>query len=186
MPLTPLHLGFGLFLGALNLKFFNLWAILLGSVAMDVEPLILIFIRRCCSYHGFWHSILGGILGSAIIALILWNFRTILNKISLTLKIHQSFSFLVLFYSSLAGWTAHIIFDSLTHYDVFLFWPIKENFILAAGKKAAESNSFILIGSEAYWPLNFVLFAFGILGLILFIIKYPNSERGRKNPSVLP
>jgi len=156
MPLTPLHLGPGLLLGAFTLRFFNLWALLLGSVLMDVEPVGGIIIRGV-SYHGPLHTILGAILGSLIIATILWSFRTKLDRISLKYKIHQSFSFPVLFFSSLVGWLIHVFFDSLVHVDVFPFWP-------------SQFNPFF-IGKEIYWPLSFIFLIFGIIGLILIIKK---------------
>lgn len=159
MPLTPFHLGPGLFLGSLTLRFFNLWAILLGSIVMDIEPLSLIFILKCyhCPHHWFLHSIFGAILGSLILATVLYGLREPLNRISLKFKINQSFSFPTLFFSSFSAWLIHIFFDSLTHNDVFPFWPSKYNPIL--------------IGPEAYWLLNFILLAFGIIGLILLVKK---------------
>ena len=160
MPLTPFHLGPGLFLGFLTLKFFNLWAILLGSVLMDLEPIILIFAKKCyqCPHHLFFHSILGAILGSLIIAAILRKFRGKLEKISFKLKINQSFSFSVLFFSSLSAWVAHIFFDSLVHNDVFPFWPSKYNPFL--------------INPDFYWPLSLIFLIIGIFSLILIYRKF--------------
>lgn len=156
MPLTPFHLGPGLFLGTLTKKI-NILAILLGSVLMDLEPFVLIFVKRCyyCHHHGFWHSILGATIGSLALAVILSLFKGRLNKLSLKFKIQQSYSFIALFLGSLVGWLTHILIDSFTHYDVFLFWPLRKNFLL--------------IGPEIYWSLNFILAIFGILGLIIFI-----------------
>jgi len=165
MPLTPFHLGPGLFLGSLTLRFFNLWAVLLGSVVMDIEPAVLLFINPCysCPHHGFFHSILGAIFGSLILAVILWKFREKLDKISLMFKIQQSFSFPVLFFSSLTAWILHIFFDNLTHYDVFLFWPF-------------HFKPFYL-GPGVYWPLNFIFLIFGIFGFLLAYkkIKTPKN-----------
>jgi len=160
MPLTPFHLGPGLFLGSLTLRFFNLWAILLGSIVMDIEPLVLLIIKKCyqCPHHWFFHSILGAIFGSLILAAILWRFREKLDKISLKYKIRQSFSFLVLFSSSLVAWLIHVFFDSLTHFDVFLLWPLK------------YQPTFI--GKEIYWPLNFLFIIFGIIALVILRQKY--------------
>ena len=168
MPLTPLHLGSGLFLGALTTRF-NLWAILLGTVVADLEPLTLILVQNCyyCPHHSFFHSILGAIVGSLVLAVILWSLRKNLNEISLKFKSSQPFSFPVLFFSSLTGWLSHISFDSLTHYDVFPFWPLKYNPIL--------------LGPQVYWPLNFILFAVGIIGSLL-LIKHWRSARSIKNP----
>lgn len=176
MPLTPFHLGAGLFFGAITFRFFNLWALLLGSIAMDIEPAILLVLKNCyrCPHHGILHSILGAILGSLILGALLWKFRAKLDRISLKFKIHQSFSFPNLFFSSFSAWLIHIFFDSLTHNDVFPFWPSKYNPIL--------------IGPEVYWPLSIILLIFGIIGLILilFKIKHLKSERGRENHSVSP
>ena len=159
MPLTPLHLGPGLLLGAFTLRFFNLWALLLGRVVMDVEPLVLLIINPCysCPHHWFFHSILGAIFGSLILAAILYKFREKLNQISLKFRISQPFSFKILFFSSLVAWLIHIFFDSLTHFDVFPLWPSHFNPIF--------------IGKEVYWPLTFLFIIFGILGLILFYRK---------------
>lgn len=162
MPLTPLHLGPSLLLGVFTLRFFNLWALLLGSVVMDLEPTIFMsrnILQGCygCPDHGFFHSILGAILGSLILAAILGKFREKLDKISLKYKIQQSFTFPVLFFSSLVAWLIHIFFDSLTHFDVLPFWPLKYNPIL--------------IGPKVYWPLNLILLIIGLIGLIGLIKK---------------
>lgn len=164
MPLTPFHLGPGLFLGALTLKFFNLWAILLGSGVMDIEPLILLFIGRCysCPHHGFFHSILGAILGSLILSLILWKFKEKLNRISLKFKISQSFSFKNLYFSSLMAWLVHVLFDSFMHYDVFPFWPSKFNPFLN------------LISISQVYLLTIIL---GLIGCTLLIVKIKKIKR---------
>ncbi len=160
MPLTPFHLGPGLFFAMLWRRFFNIFAFLLGSVVMDFEPLILIFVRQCyyCPHHDFFHTILGAIVGSLILTFLLWVFRKELNKLSLKFKISQNFSFKVLFLSSLSAWLLHIFLDSLVHNDVFPFWPSLYNPIL--------------IGRQLLWPLHLILFILGILGLILFYKYY--------------
>ena len=163
MPLTPFHLGPGLFLGVLTIKFFNFWAILFGSIVMDIEPMVLLIVNPCyhCPHHSFFHSILGAILGSLILAAILWRVRARLDKISLKFKIQQPFSFKILFSSSLIAWLIHIFFDSLTHFDVFPFWPSKYNPIY--------------IGPSAYWPLSFLFVIFGIFGLFIAYKKLKRS-----------
>lgn len=165
MPLTPFHLGPGLFLGALTLKFFNLCTILLGSIVMDIEPMVLLIVNPClsCPHHGFFHSILGAILGSLILAVILYSQKEKLNKLSLKFKIQQSFSFPVLFFSSLLSWLIHIFFDNLTHFDVFLFWP--------------SHFKPLFIGKEIYWPLSLICLIFGIFGFLLVYkkIKTPKN-----------
>lgn len=163
MPLTPLHLGPGLLFGVLTLKFFNLWALLIGSVVMDIEPAVLMannVVKGCygCPDHAFLHSILGAIFGSLILAAILYKLREKINKVSLKFGISQPFSFKMLFSSSLIAWLIHIFFDNLTHYDVFLFWPSK--------------YKPFFIGPEIYWPLNYIFLIFGILGLFIAYKKF--------------
>lgn len=117
-------------MGYFTLRIFNLWAILWGSVAADIEPLTLIILKKCylCPHHWFFHSFLGAAAGSLILGFILWSFRKKLNYISLKFKIKQSFTFLNLFLSSFFSWAVlHVLPDSLTHYDVFPFWPSKYN-----------------------------------------------------------
>jgi len=163
MPLTPFHLGPGLFLGVLTFNFLNLWAILLGSTIMDFEPLILVFVKKCyhCPHHGFFHSILGAITGSLILAFFLFLLKDKLNKISLKFRIKQSFSFKNLFLSSLLAWLLHIFFDSLTHYDVLPFWPSLWNPLLTNRK--------------IYWPLHFVFFFLGIFAFLILFRKIKGS-----------
>jgi len=156
MPLTPLHPGSALILGVLFPKFFNLWALFLGSTLMDVEPVVGIILTGY-SYHGFLHTILGAISGSLLVAVILWQFRRELNNISLKLKLRQFFSFPALFFSALVAWLIHIFFDSLSHADVLPFWP-------------SERNP-ILIGHTAYWPSSLILLTLLIAALIIIIKK---------------
>ncbi|MDP3093255.1 MAG: metal-dependent hydrolase [bacterium] len=159
---SPAHLGSGLLLGVLGLKVFNLWALLAGSVAMDFENIFLVIannLKGCpkCYHHGFFHSILGAILGSLILSFIILKLKPILEKISLSLKIKQSFSFKALFLSSFLAWLAHIGFDALVHRDVFLFWPLKENFFL--------------VSWTLYWPLTLVLAVIGLISFIILVFK---------------
>ncbi|MEK7482472.1 MAG: metal-dependent hydrolase [Patescibacteria group bacterium] len=160
MPLTPLHLGPGLFLGMLTKKVFNLFAFLVGSVVMDFEPLIWLMIVPCytCPHHGFFHSIIGGAVGSLVVAFALWLFREKLRKLSRILRIEQSFSFATLYFSSLCAWLIHVFFDSLTHYDVHPLWPWTYNHILIGRN---------IIGSE-----HLIFVGLGILGLLLFYKNY--------------
>ena len=151
MPLTPFHLGPGWLLGIFGLRFLNLWAVLIGSIIMDLEPLVLLIINRCyfCPHHGFFHSILGAIFGSFLLASVLFYFRKKLEKVLLKIGIRQSFSFKSLYFSSLLAWLVHIFLDNLTHYDVFLFWPAK--------------IKIFYFGHGPYWTLNFVLFLISLV-----------------------
>jgi membrane-bound metal-dependent hydrolase YbcI (DUF457 family) len=170
MPLTPLHLGPTLFIWVIFQNFFNLWAAILGSTIMDLEPLVLVLLHRCysCPHHGFFHSILGAILGSLILAVILWILRKKLNQISLKFHIFQDFTFYNLYFSSLFFWLIHIFSDSLTHKDVFLFWPSK-------------SNPFF-ISKKLYWPISIIFFLFLIFSFSIYVSK--SWFKGKRNVKI--
>jgi len=166
MPFSPAHLGTGLLLQTLKPRVFNLWALLAGSVAMDFENVLLVIINNAkdcpkCFHHGFFHSILGGIVGSLVLSFLILKLKPVLEKISLRFKIKQSFSFKTLFLSSFFAWILHLCFDTMVHRDVFLFWPVKINFFLISWK--------------LYWPLSFVL---GVIALVsVFIITKANLQK---------
>ncbi len=160
---TLTHLGPSLFLGALGFRFFNLWALLLGSVLMDGENIYLLLaniMEGCpkCSHHGLFHSILGAIIGSFILAFFLFEVKKLLLKISLK----QSFSFSVLFFSSLIGWLSHILADAIVHKDVFLFWPLE--------------NTPFLISWNLYWPISYWFAGMGIISAIILIIRLKHQK----------
>lgn len=167
MPLTPSHFLFGFFLGGFSFQVFNFWAILFASFLPDIEPLSLVLIKRCyqCPHHGFFHSIFGAIFGSLILAFLILIFKKPLNNISLKfLKIKMSFSFFNLYFSAFLGWFLHILFDSFSHWDVFLFWPSK--------------IQPTLIGKETYWPLSIFLIILGIFGIFILISRIYDSRKG--------
>jgi len=156
--LTPSHLALGIFLGSLTFPFLNAWAVMLGSMVMDIEPLLLIIFRQCyyCPHHGFFHSIFGALVGSFILSLLIWLFRRKLDEISLKLKIKQFFSFPRIFFSSFFAWSLHVFMDSLTHYDVFPFWPNVELYFRQ---------------DYLYWPLSIFSLFSGLLGIFIFYLR---------------
>ncbi len=128
MPLTPFHLGPGLFFGMTTFRFFNLKAFLIGSILLDIEPALVILSNLNYPYlsyphHGILHSFLGGIVTALLIGLILRNYKDQIKKWLSRYHLGQSFSFSSVFFGALLGHWVHVIFDSFMHYDVFPFWP---------------------------------------------------------------
>lgn len=164
MPLTPFHLGPGLFFG-LIFKRLSLLPFLLGSVILDIEPLFVIIYNRNYSYysyphHGILHSLFGGFLASLLIAIILNNFKSFFTKFKTGFFSKfipsKEEGFLGLFFSAFLGCTLHLFFDSFMHYDVFPFWP-------------SHFNPFLGLISD--FQNYFLCSILGILGLILLIFK---------------
>jgi len=139
LPLTHYHLGSGLFLGTILFRFFYLPALLIGSVFADIEPIILGLYNYNYPYlsyphHGALHSLAAGVLASILIAIVLKNFRWPFKNGGIKLLGFfwpaQKKTYMNMFFGALVGYTSHIIFDSIMHYDVYPFWPSKYNPIL--------------------------------------------------------
>lgn len=161
MPLTPFHLGPGLFFGILTFRFLDLLAFLIGSILLDIEPTSVVLYNLNYPYlsyphHGILHSFFSGIFTALLIALILSNYKEKISNYLGKFNLSQKSSFLSIFLGALFGHWIHVIFDSFMHYDVFPFWP--SNF-----------NPFLDLISV---PQNYFLCsALGIIGLTLLIIK---------------
>jgi membrane-bound metal-dependent hydrolase YbcI (DUF457 family) len=106
---------------------------------------------------------LGAVVGSIGVALLLKIFAKPLERFSLKLKIKQTFSFAVLYLSSLAGWLLHIFFDCFLHGDVYPLWPSHYNPLL--------------VGPKIFWQLQLILFGLGIIGLVLAYRYYKKLNR---------
>jgi membrane-bound metal-dependent hydrolase YbcI (DUF457 family) len=162
MPLTPFHLGPGLFFGMLAFRFFDLTAFLLGSVILDVEPLYAFVSGKLEQPHHYFTSFLGGILGAVLVLIILSIFKNQIKKSLGKISLSQRSSSLSIFSGALAGAWIHVILDSFMHYDVSPFWPL-------------EGNPFLnLISIPQIYLLCSVL---GIAGLILLIVKVKRYAR---------
>lgn len=167
MPLTPFHLGPGLFFGILTFRFFDLLAFLIGSVFLDIEPALVILYNFNYPYlsyphHGILHSFLAGLITAFLIALILNNYKERIRNYLAKFNLNQRSSFLSIFLGGLLGHWIHIIFDSFMHYDVMPFWPLK-------------ANPFLNLISL---PQNYFLCSIlGIIGLGLLYLKIKKHER---------
>lgn len=158
MPLTPFHLGPGLFFGMLSFRFLDLSAFLLGSIILDIEPFFAFVSGKLDQPHHHFTSFLGGILGAVLALIILSIFKGQIKKWLDKIHLAQDSSNLSIFFGALAGCWTHVIFDSFMHYDVSPFWP--SNF-----------NPFLnLISISQNYFLCLVLGTIG-LGLIFLKIK---------------
>jgi uncharacterized membrane protein YeaQ/YmgE (transglycosylase-associated protein family) len=162
MPLTPFHLGPGLFFGMLTFRFFDLTAFLLGSVILDTEPFFALLSGKLNQPHHYFTSFLGGVLGAVLVLIILSIFKGKIKKWLDRIHLAQASSNLSIFGGALAGCWIHVIFDSFMHYDVSPFWP-------------ASFNPFLnLISiSQNY----FLCLALGIIGLGLLFLKIKKAKQ---------
>ncbi|MFW6283516.1 MAG: metal-dependent hydrolase [Minisyncoccales bacterium] len=148
--LTPYHLGPGLFFA----KYFNFFAIMIGSVILDLEPFYNLFIKKSYPLHGFFHSFLGGVVGAIFTVLLILPFRKRLKKWS-NKHLKQSFKLSFLFISAILGCWLHVLFDSFINTDVAPFWPLKSNPFLG------------LISFKLTYSIGIIMGIFGVLVLVI-------------------
>lgn len=182
MPVTPFHLGPGLFFGIIFIKYLDPVAFLLGNVILDVEPFFIVLYSIKNPYrfhytHGFFHTIVGAFLLSLLAAFILKRFQQKIRKASkildlsclrLDLKkiLKGNSGFRRIFLSVFAGTLLHLVFDALTHYDVFPFWP-------------SHFNPLLRLVSYPQNMINCTIF--GVSGTVLLFFYLKRKERKRKN-----
>ena len=114
MPLTPFHLGPGLFLGTLFWKFISLPAILLGSVILDLECLYNI-ILGITPWHGFFHTLAGAAVAAVILVVILFLLRKQIGQVMKVFRLEQKQRLSGIFLGSFLGIYLQLLFDYFTH-----------------------------------------------------------------------
>ena len=183
MPVTPFHLGPGLFFGMIFSKYLNLLAFLIGNIITDIEPFIVVVYEQFYSfssypYHGFLHTIIGAFLISLFVALFLKQFQQIIYTNCANLKlaqkclrlnlkqiVGQNLSFTRIFFSVFVGTLVHLVFDAFTHTDVWPFWPSHFNPILGLVSYSQNTINCIILG---------------ILGITLLIFKHKFAKNKNK------
>ena len=129
MPFTPFHFGPALLIFSLSL-FLNPLALLLASVAIDIEGILGLFFGRdillqncapTCNLHGPLHSLLGGTIVAILLAtaLIIAS-KKLPEKTRLSLRIKNEKTIPL---SSLVGVCSHLLLDSFLYPEMNLAWP---------------------------------------------------------------
>ena len=126
MPLTPFHFGPPFLIGILLPRRINMAAILLASVAVDVEPIYCLF--NNCQLHGLLHTYIGATAFSlTVVTIIIYLARKQFQKISDMLKVKQDYSLKTIIIGALVGGWSHVFLDLFMHFDVTPFWPVPGN-----------------------------------------------------------
>ena len=124
MPFTPFHLGPALFIGLLLFSILDMPSFLISSVAVDVEPLYLMF-QGSPYIHGFFHSYLGASIIGVLVALIVYALRNVLHRILAAFRLPQKSSFKKTLFTSLFGVYFHVFLDSFLYTDIRPFYPLE-------------------------------------------------------------
>ncbi len=127
MPFTPYHLGPGLFIGLVFLKFLDFPTVLIASVIIDIEPLLVLVFNLNYPLHGFFHSFLGGTIAAVLLAGIMRVIRKYFTPVMTFFKLDQDTSNRRILVSSLLGVYIHILLDSRMYTDIKPLFPLSFN-----------------------------------------------------------
>ncbi len=127
MPFTPFHLGPSLAAVVGIKRVFHIPAFLAGSILIDIEPLTIILLQLNQPLHGFFHTLLGGLLVSIPVSLLLFATRKPLARLLSALKLEQSQTFSFILLGVFSGTSLHIFTDSIFHAEFMPFFPLTAN-----------------------------------------------------------
>ncbi len=153
MPFTPFHIGPGLGFGLLFSKYFDIAALLVASVAVDIEPFSILLFNLNYPLHGFFHSFLGGTLIAVLVSAAAYYLRDATRKIMDVFRLGQRSSFKKILWSSIFGVYLHILLDAPLYADIRPFYPFQGNplyGLFSAGQIYTFTGISFIIGVAAY------------------------------------
>jgi len=127
MPFTPFHFGPSGLIGLLFSKLFDLFALLVSCVIVDVEPFFVLIFGLNYPMHGYCHTFLFGTLIALALSAILYKLRQPIAKIMSIFKLAQISSFPKILLSCLVGIYSHVALDSFLYTDIRPFYPASFN-----------------------------------------------------------
>ena len=162
MPFTPYHWGPALFIGLLLFPILDVPSFLISSVAVDIEPVYLMF-QGSPYLHGFFHSYLGASIIGVLVALIVYALRNVLYAILAAFRLPQKSSFKKVLFTSLFGVYFHVFLDSFLYTDIRPFYPLEANPLYG------------VIQSRAIYQFCGISFLLGLLPYIYRVVKGVSS-----------
>lgn len=133
MPLPPLHVTAVAWVYFKRRAGIDLAALSLGTTFPDIEPLIAIFAGL--ETHVLFHSFLGAILFSPLLAVFVWVLEHRVKRVIqfgyrfLRLRSPDEYRFGAVLLSCMLGWLSHVFFDMWTHelFRYVLFPSVGDN-----------------------------------------------------------
>jgi membrane-bound metal-dependent hydrolase YbcI (DUF457 family) len=123
MPYTPYHFGPSGFVGLLFRKRLDLPVFMLANVVVDIEVLIINWFDLGRPIHRYAHTLLLGAVVGVIWAAAAYPLRNVFKKMMQLIRLPYETSFLKMVVSGILGVWLHVLFDSVYHYDIRMFWP---------------------------------------------------------------
>jgi len=132
MPFTPFHLGPASILALVLLRYVSLPALLLGSIAPDIQPFLIMFFNLPGTLHSPpLHSFIGAtLLLTPPLTALIFILRKPLNNLLSPLKLNQKQTLPSILAGTLIGIYSHILLDAYLYTDIQPLYPLTQNPLL--------------------------------------------------------
>ncbi|TAN44580.1 MAG: hydrolase [Nitrospirae bacterium] len=127
MPFTPFHFPPSLTVSLPLRRYIDIPSFVLANVAVDLEPLSVMTFKLKYNYHGYCHTLLGGIIVGLICGFLAYRTRGTLGRLMDLLKIPYEADLKKMLVSGVLGVWFHVMLDSIIHLDVKPFYPAQYN-----------------------------------------------------------
>ncbi|MFZ2958377.1 MAG: hydrolase [Candidatus Ozemobacteraceae bacterium] len=127
MPFTPYHIGPHAVVGFALQKFIDVPIFITANVAVDLEPLFVLFFKPDYPLHGYFHSFLFGSFVGLAWGLIAIKFSSDFSPFIKKLHLNYSSHPIKIAVSGILGVWLHILFDSAIYQDIRPFFPYSNN-----------------------------------------------------------
>ncbi len=155
MPFTPFHLGPAILIGVALRRRIDIFATLVGSVVLDLEPFIILSCGFSSPIHGLFHTYLAAVLLTLPLATILYCTRDASRPLLSLFGLYQQSSFTSVVVSTMVGLFSHVFLDSLLYAEMVPLYPIPGN---------------AMLGLVSYGAVYMFCIISGMLGLSLHIL----------------
>ena len=128
MPFTPFHFGPSAVVGLPLRRYIDLPALLLANIAIDIEPLLVMFFNWNYPLHGIAHSFVGA-TGVGVMLGVVLSFckRPLTLVMEQWLRLSYATSTTKLVLSAIAGGWLHVVLDALIYPGMRPFLPLEGN-----------------------------------------------------------
>ena len=120
MPFTPFHIGHAVITYSIFDKL-DFIALIYGSILVDIEPFLILFLNLPYPLHGPIHSIIGVLAITPLIYIITLITKLILSKMGFSLRKNSR---RIIIASILIGGYTHITLDAFLYSEMNLTWPL--------------------------------------------------------------
>lgn len=181
MPFTPYHFGPSGFVGLLLRRWLDVPVFIAANVLIDTEVIADHYIQPGWTVHQVFHfhTLLVGGLAGAIFGLIAYYIKPVrwcCEKIMALIGLPGRVTLLSMVLAGLLGAWLHVLIDSFCHYDVQIFWPLKDNPLfhwINSGKwsNMANTQKQVALWCRIFWGLMVALYA------AFLAIKMQNNKK---------